>query len=182
MLRSLCLTIAAVAAASASLCHAEPDGARSSLNVTALSAADGESTLECWQLDARFQPPPSETGTEGPQSVFLGDVSNGTYSIIPGGLDTGLHHPPAKQFVLFFDGVVEISLPTRPEKVVIRGGQNGLMLQVDTADVSHQGHRIKSLGSRRVSSLRLPLRPGTDVGYQVLYSGPCRESELMGSY
>lgn len=44
-----------------------------SLNISALSASDGESTLECWQMDTPFSIS-TEDGTAGSASLALGNV------------------------------------------------------------------------------------------------------------
>jgi len=73
-----------------------------SLNLTAITTApSGISIFECWQLT------PFETsavaGTAGALSLDLGDLGeNGSFTVIPGGFDGGLHRAPLNQFVLSF--------------------------------------------------------------------------------
>lgn len=66
------------------------------LNVTALGAANGASTLECWQLESPFSIS-SQAGTAGSASLNLGDAANLTYAVIPAGFDGGLHNAPYNQ-------------------------------------------------------------------------------------
>lgn len=66
------------------------------LNVTAISAANGESIFECWQLDTPFSIS-TKPGREGTATVALGSVSNVTYAVIPAGVDEGPHVAPRKQ-------------------------------------------------------------------------------------
>lgn len=66
------------------------------LNVTALGAANGASTLECWQLESPFSIS-AQPGTAGSASFELGDVANFTYAVIPAGYDGGLHNAPYNQ-------------------------------------------------------------------------------------
>lgn len=66
------------------------------LNVTALGAANGASTLECWQTNASFSIS-TEAGTAGSASMSLGDVANLSYAVIPAGYDGGLHNAPYNQ-------------------------------------------------------------------------------------
>ena len=70
-----------------------------SLNVTAIGAANGVSTIECWQ----FGPFASSSvpGVAGALGLFLGPTSNATFTVIPGRFDGGLHNAPVPQFVLF---------------------------------------------------------------------------------
>lgn len=78
------------------------------LNLTAISAKDGASILECWQLKAPLITS-SEPGTVGAASTLLGATQNTTYSILPPKFDGGLHNAPAVQYVIF-----TLSLPTLP--------------------------------------------------------------------
>lgn len=66
------------------------------LNVTALGAANGASTLECWQMNAPFSIS-TEAGTAGSASASLGGLANFTYAVIPAGYDGGLHNAPRNQ-------------------------------------------------------------------------------------
>lgn len=68
----------------------------SALNITAISAANGSSTLECWQLD-NFTVS-NTPGTVGALSVFFGEASNVSYTVIPPRTDAGLHRAPAAQY------------------------------------------------------------------------------------
>ena len=66
------------------------------LNVTAIGASGGKSTLECWQLDAPFAV--SDTpGTRGSAAAQLGNVSNLGIAVLPARFDGGLHNAPANQ-------------------------------------------------------------------------------------
>lgn len=69
------------------------------LNLTALTAADGESTLECWQLANPFRQS-TESGITGSLQLSLGELANASYSVIPARFDGGFHHAPAFQYVL----------------------------------------------------------------------------------
>lgn len=68
------------------------------LNITALSASNAASTLECWQMDTPFSVS-STAGTSGSASLTLGDVANLSYSVIPAGYDGGVHNAPYNQYV-----------------------------------------------------------------------------------
>jgi hypothetical protein len=65
------------------------------LNLTAIAASQGASVLECWQLPGFVAS--SGAGTVGALNLFLGDLSNATYTVIPPRFDGGLHHAPAAQ-------------------------------------------------------------------------------------
>lgn len=68
----------------------------SSLNITAISAKNGASNIECWQLSSPFVTS-SEAGVSGAALVQLGQTGNTSYAIIPAHFDGGLHHAPAVQ-------------------------------------------------------------------------------------
>lgn len=65
------------------------------LNLTAISAANGASTLECWQLPGVVAS--AGAGTVGALNLFLGDLSNATYTVIPSRFNGGVHNAPAAQ-------------------------------------------------------------------------------------
>lgn len=67
-------------------------------NITALNGVDGESVLECWQLENQFRLT-SRSGIAGSQSLFMGDLTNGTYNIIPARYDGDFNNAPAFQYV-----------------------------------------------------------------------------------
>lgn len=66
------------------------------LNITALSAANNASTLECWQIDSPFIVS-SQPGTKGSAQLQLGNTSTISYSVLPAQFDAGLHNAPANQ-------------------------------------------------------------------------------------
>lgn len=66
------------------------------LNITAVGAQNGASTLECWTMDTPFSLA-TIPGIAGSASIILGNVTDFTYVVIPPGLDAGLHHAPVNQ-------------------------------------------------------------------------------------
>jgi hypothetical protein len=71
------------------LCHTQtPNTSSPALNLTAISASNGESVIECWALKSR---PASFAAAS---NYYLGGVSNGTYSVIPPRTVVGLHNAP----------------------------------------------------------------------------------------
>ena len=71
----------------------------SRLNITAISAANGRSTLECWQLSAPFVQS-TQAGTSGAAIAQLGETGATSYTILPPQFDGGFHNAPAVQCVL----------------------------------------------------------------------------------
>lgn len=70
--------------------------APSYLNLTAITAANGKSTLECWQLSDPFKVS-NQAGTIGTAVKSLGNVANATYTILPPKFNGGLHQAPVVQ-------------------------------------------------------------------------------------
>lgn len=68
------------------------------LNVTAIGAQHGSSTLECWQMDEPFKIS-TEPGTAGSAAATLSNVANMSYSILPSSFDAGVHNAPHNQQV-----------------------------------------------------------------------------------
>ena len=66
------------------------------LNITAIGAQDGASTIECWQMDSPFTTS-STPGTSGSAVAALSSVSSLSYTLLPPAYDGGLHNAPAMQ-------------------------------------------------------------------------------------
>lgn len=66
------------------------------LNLTAISAADGESILECWQLSDPFALS-GQAGTTGTAVHQLGNAVNTSIIVIPAHFNGGVHNAPAVQ-------------------------------------------------------------------------------------
>ena len=70
-----------------------------SLNVTAISAQNGFSTLECWQIQPGFTTS-SQAGTTGASILQLGSLANMSYSVIPPRFNASFHNAPTNQYVM----------------------------------------------------------------------------------
>ena len=77
----------------------ETPPAQSHLNITTVAAANGLSTLECWQLSAPFTQS-STPGTSGALNTQLGESGTSSFTTLPPEFDGGLHNAPAVQYVL----------------------------------------------------------------------------------
>lgn len=105
------------------------------LNITAVTHINGESALQCWQLPAPFRTSLAP-GTANGSYVLLGDqTSEATLTVIPAGLDGGLHHAEP-QWVYFVTGLAHITLPLSSDQAWINGGKYGLLWAGDGANVS----------------------------------------------
>ncbi|GAW19600.1 hypothetical protein ANO14919_090880 [Xylariales sp. No.14919] len=150
------------------------------LNVTAISARDGSSTLECWQMNEPFDTS-TQPGISGTAQVSLGAASSLTYSIIPPNFDGGIHNAPENQWVIFTSGLAYITLPDdNTTSAYISGGPFGLIFAADTKEVSGKGHRTEYPGITETVALRVPTADGKVPEHRVLHSGPCSISEIAG--
>lgn len=66
------------------------------LNVTAIGARNGSSTLECWQMAQSFNMS-TTPGTSGTAQTALGSVSSLGFTVIPPNFDGGIHNAPQNQ-------------------------------------------------------------------------------------
>lgn len=74
----------------------------SSLNVTALTASNNASALQCWSLSGGFSTStqPGIIGSAIANIGALDSTTNATLSVLPGQFDGGKHNAPAAQYVL----------------------------------------------------------------------------------
>ncbi|KAI2632618.1 hypothetical protein GGS26DRAFT_591058 [Hypomontagnella submonticulosa] len=157
-----------------------PLAASLKLNVTAIGARDGLSTLECWQTDKPFNTS-SQPGTAGTAIATLSNVSNLSYTIIPSDFDGGVHNAPYAQWVVFTSGLAYITLPGGDgTSAIVSGGQFGLIFAADTADVSRKGHRTQYPGITETIALQIPTQDGKVPEHSVLHMGPCAVNEVAG--
>ncbi|KAI4860541.1 hypothetical protein F4820DRAFT_461604 [Hypoxylon rubiginosum] len=158
-----------------------PHGAVSlEFNVTAVSAQNGSSILQCWQMDKPFETS-SQPGTTGTSLLMLSDVSNLTYGIIPPNSDGGWHNAPKVQWVVYTSGLAYITLPDDTEtSVMVSGGEFGIIFAADTTDVSEKGHRTQYPGMTETTALEIPTSDGKIPEHRLLHTGPCSTSEITG--
>ncbi|KAH9892960.1 hypothetical protein F4778DRAFT_749022 [Xylariomycetidae sp. FL2044] len=150
------------------------------LNVTAIGAQDGSSTLECWQVDQPFNVS-TEPGTSGSAQVTLGGVETLSYSIIPSQFDGGIHNAPHNQWVVFTSGLAYITLPNdEATSAYVVGGEFGLIFAGDTAAVSTVGHHTQYPGVTETIALQIPTTNGEIPSHCVLHMGSCTAEEVSG--
>jgi hypothetical protein len=68
----------------------------SAFNLTAISASNGQSILECWQLSAQTVQA-GTAGIDGASIQPLGSVANATLTFLPANFDGGVHNAPVNQ-------------------------------------------------------------------------------------
>ena len=177
------------------------------LNLTAIAAKDGKSTLECWQLTKPITVS-STAGTSGTLIQQLGDVSNASYVVLPPKFDGGKHTAPNAQYVfnprapsrfeghsyprrmlmlsvqstryvVFLSGKAHVTLPDSKDEATVFGGENGLIIAADTADLSKEGHITTYPGDTPTVALQIPFKDGKLPEHRVLHSGPCTECDRI---
>ncbi|KAI0169863.1 hypothetical protein GGR52DRAFT_592451 [Hypoxylon sp. FL1284] len=155
------------------------------LNVTAIGARDGVSTIECWQMDTPFDTS-SQPGTSGTAVSKLGGVSNLTYSIIPSGFDGGVHNrytnlASVSRWVAFTSGLAYITIPGDADaSALVPGGQFGLIFAADTKEVSREGHRTQYPGVTETIALQVPTAGGKGPQHSLLHTGSCTGNDVAG--
>lgn len=145
-------------------------------NLTAISASNGVSVLECWQLSEPFNTS-DQTGIAGGKLQQLGDVANASWLSIPARFASGNHPAPNIQYVAFLSGLTHLTIPNSRQEAWILGGKYGLILAADTATVSKEGHN-SIVGNDEVTGLQIPTADGKIPRHKVLYQEPCRWNEL----
>ncbi|KAL8804740.1 MAG: hypothetical protein Q9200_005696 [Gallowayella weberi] len=155
---------------------AESNSKPTTLNVTAISAKNGASTIECWQLASPFKSS-SQPGVSGASFAQLGKAGGVSYALIPAKFDGGLHNAPAVQYVAFLAGEAVVSTPESQQSAIIKGGKDGLIIAADTKDVSRLGHDTKYPSGEQTIGIQIPTVDGKVPPHTVLYSGPCRKRD-----
>ncbi|OQE43512.1 hypothetical protein PENCOP_c003G04369 [Penicillium coprophilum] len=151
----------------------------STLNITVLGARHNRSTLECWALQSGFETS-VQPGQAGSAALDLGTIGgNASFTVLPAGFDGGRHNAPALQWVVFLSGLAHITLPNSTTEAWIEGGKNGVILALDTADVSALGHFTTYPSQDQTTSVLIPLGEKGVPGHQVLHKGPCQGEELL---
>ena len=91
------------------------------------------------------------------------------------------------RFVFFLSGLAHVTIPnvTTPESSAwIYGGKTGLVLALDTHDVSRYGHITTYPSASDTVAIQIPLSVQGYHGLlkrrKVLYEGGCKESEYVG--
>lgn len=146
------------------------------LNVTAVTHANGESVLQCWQLLERFRVS-SSSGVANGSYAFLGEVANATLTIIPANSNGGRHYADP-QFVHFITGLAHITLPHGSDEAWINGGKYGLLWAGDTRNVSKSGH--STFYHEESVTLALMMPGGKEPKHMTVREGACLPEDLLG--
>lgn len=111
----------------------------SKLNITAITAVNGISVLQCWQLAGNLAAS-TGSGTAGAATLSLGEITNITYTVLPAQFDGGLHNAPYVQWVAFTSGLAHLTLPNSTDEAWVKGGKHGLIIAADIKAFNSTGH------------------------------------------
>ncbi|ORX94674.1 hypothetical protein BCR34DRAFT_579817 [Clohesyomyces aquaticus] len=148
-------------------------------NITAISAANNASRLECWQLAA---PPISGRGAV---NFALGDFDQAFVGIIPPNTTAGtINNAEQVQYSLIMAGLAHIStpysgLPAHLNDVWIKGGRYGMLIAADLKEVAAKGHITTFPGQERTIIAQFPYAGNKVPEHCVLHAGPCTDLDLL---
>ncbi|GAB7337365.1 hypothetical protein MBLNU457_g2713t1 [Dothideomycetes sp. NU457] len=149
-------------------------GQATAFNITAISAANNASRLECWQLDA------TPTVGRGAVNFDLGNFTNSFVGIIPPNTTTGtIGNAATVQYSLVMAGLVHITtphsgLPDELNEAWIFGGRYGWLIAADLKELAAQGHITTFPGLQRTIIAQFPVANNTPPAHSVLHEGPCQ--------
>ncbi|TLD13433.1 uncharacterized protein PgNI_02711 [Pyricularia grisea] len=129
------------------------------LNVTAIGAQNGASTIECWEVD-------SPIDAEG--NLNLGN-SEGPYNI------------PYNLWLFLLKGMFYFTFSGNDSTdAYLTAGEFGLLFAADTADVSVTGHVSASLGNTETVFARMATEGGGLPNHRRVHMGACNAIEMAG--
>lgn len=73
--------------------------------------------------------------------------------------------------------MAHITLPHSSDNAFIVGGKHGLLLALDTANVSADGHFTVYPTNEVTTVLQIPLKDNTEPAHIKLHDGPCTAAE-----
>lgn len=94
---SLSSTLAALVVATTTHAQTLSNVTTPSLNLTTITAHDGRSAYECWQIPGFAAS--TTAGISGALNLFLGDAANVSLTVLPPRFNGGAHTAPAPQYV-----------------------------------------------------------------------------------
>lgn len=128
------------------------------------------STFECWRIN---DPLVTKQGsTSGDLNMHLADTTNVTFVARPPHDVLDLHTAPYAQIVVYLNGAINITVPSKPDQVAyIPGGENGLFFAMDTEG---EGHYATYPSDVQTVGLMIPLIDEEAPAHEVLDDKPCK--------
>ena len=77
------------------------------------------------------------------------------------------------RYVAFLSGEAVVTLPNSTQTATIYGGENGLIIAADTANVSTYGHITTYPSNRETHAIQIPTLYNEIPAHTVLHAGPC---------
>ncbi|KAI9834168.1 MAG: hypothetical protein M1826_005279 [Phylliscum demangeonii] len=141
--------------------------------ITAITACNRQSKLECWQLSSPIFV--SNTSTEdiaGGQFQSLGPVEGSTYGVVPPRFESG-NHVDRVEFLAILSGLAHITIANSTDEVWIGPGYEDFILTTDTSNISDIGHDVTFPTDQPTTSLQVQPAGGVVPDHIVLHQGPC---------
>ncbi|KAI0118571.1 hypothetical protein F4776DRAFT_260169 [Hypoxylon sp. NC0597] len=152
-----------------------PADVQPKFNITAVSAQNGRSVLQCWQIDKPFSYSHALLDN-GIAILDFGDVSKMSYTFVPPQYKQEPHNAPFNQWLIMLKGLGYITIPDDDTaSAYITPGQ--VLFAADTADVSSKGHLSQFPGVTENIFVQIPTKDNQIPPHTVLYSGPCKPAE-----
>ena len=76
-------------------------------------------------------------------------------------------------------GTLRVTIPNSPQQATVDGGKYGLIIVVDTANVSKVGHASNTIGNQELTTMIIPTANGKIPPHKVIHSGACEKSDLQ---
>lgn len=84
----------------------------------------------------------------------------------------------ANRYNAILSGTLRVTIPNSPQEATVHGGKYGLIIAVDTANVSGLGHISSTIGTEELTALMIPTKNGKIPPHRVIHSGACEKSDL----
>ncbi|CAF9906096.1 hypothetical protein IMSHALPRED_004076 [Imshaugia aleurites] len=149
-----------------------------SFNLTAISAVNGASILQCWQITLPLGVS-STLGIQGAAVQQLGNVSSMTWGSLPGGYPGVPHPAPTVLYNVFLSGTLRITIPNSTQEVTVHGGKNAFILAADVANVSQTGHVSSVISDEELTGLMIPTLNAQIPPHKVIHEGACEKDDLQ---
>lgn len=80
--------------------------------------------------------------------------------------------------MVFISGQAHITLPESDAEAWVQGGKNGVIMALDTSDVSAKGHYTSYPSDEETVALLVPFGAKGIPGHRVLHNGACKGDEV----
>ncbi|KAI6618772.1 hypothetical protein MCOR14_010547 [Pyricularia oryzae] len=142
------------------------------LNVTAIGALNGASTIKCWKMDSPI---------DAKGNLNLGNVQNITWSVVPPGKSERPHNALYNLWLFLLKGIFYFTFPGNDSTdAYLTAGEFGLLFAANTADVNVTGHFSALLGNTETVFARMATEGGGLPNYRTVHMGACNVIKMAG--